>query len=77
LPPGRRIRAALRIGRGLSLDDPDVALHAMSALRQQLGPQAVRPYIEQRIDSEDPQIRVAAGRQLKKIERSIDTAGKT
>jgi hypothetical protein len=53
------------------LEDEDVALHAMSALRQQLGPKAARPHIARLQSHPSDRIRAQAGRELKKIDGAL------
>jgi hypothetical protein len=53
------------------LEDEDVALHAMSALRQQLGPAAARPHIARLQDHSSELIRTQARRELKKLDRVL------
>lgn len=53
------------------LDDEDVALHAMSALRQQLGSEAARSYIARLGNHPSELIRTQAGRELKKVDRAL------
>lgn len=52
-----------------SVDDPDVALHAMIALRRKLGNTAARPCIEPLTDHPDQRVRAAARDNLRKIDR--------
>lgn len=53
-----------------SLADPDVALHAMSALRRKLGNTPARPHIEPLASHPDLRVRAAARTSLRKIDRS-------
>ena len=51
-------------------DDPDVSLHAMSALRRALGNEAALPYLRSNAESHpNSQIREQAKREVKKAER--------
>jgi hypothetical protein len=53
------------------VEDEDVALHAMSALRQQLGPAGARPYLERLKDHPSERIRGHAAKELKKVDRVL------
>jgi HEAT repeat protein len=53
-----------------SVDDPDVALQAMSALRRKLGNTAARSHIEPLAGHPDQRVRAAARNHLRKIDRS-------
>lgn len=53
------------------LEDEDVALHAMSAVRQQLGPEAARPYIARLGEHPSELIRTQAAGELKKVDLAI------
>jgi hypothetical protein len=53
------------------LDDENVALHAMSALRQQVGPKDAGPYIEAQTNACSEAIRRTAAKQLKSIDRKL------
>lgn len=73
---GRSAKSEVVVGLLIELlDDPDVTLHAMGALRQQLGARQARPFIEQRTHSDSPHVRAAASRQLRRIDRSLTHAG--
>jgi hypothetical protein len=78
---GRQM-VVLRLGRGPSdqrvvdllmslLDDEDVALHAMSALRRRVGIEAARPHIEARLSHDAAAIRQAAQVELKSSRRAL------
>ncbi len=56
------------------LDDPEVALHAMSALRTQIGAEEARRHIAPLVEAESPQIAQAATRELRKIDRQLAAA---
>jgi hypothetical protein len=53
------------------LDDPEVALHAMSALRTQIGPEEARGHIAALVEAESPQVSQAATRELRKIDKQL------
>jgi hypothetical protein len=53
------------------LRDPDVALHAMSALRTQIGAEAARPHIAALLEHDSEQVRDQARRELRKIDKRL------
>lgn len=53
------------------LDDPDVALHAMSALRRAVGNESALPHLRQAAQSADPKIRRAATQAVKRAEKAL------
>ena len=55
------------------LGDEDVTLHAISALRRQLGNEAARPHVEEFLDHPSDRVKRQAKQQLKRIDKALDT----